>query len=186
MPRAERLGFTLVELMAALALAALVFVGVRDLLDQLADAGTSIDNETATVNASANGERLLTALVYGVDLTEGSTAADSTARFRFTGDATRADFKSWCRVPRGWLEPCHVRLALVTLGDRTVVNARMSTGGSLALLTVAGSAYFLYRDGAARDNSWAPTWGASIVAPAAIGIVAGGGRDTVVLPAGGR
>jgi hypothetical protein len=183
----DRFGFTLIELTAGLALAALVFLGMRTLLVQLADAGDRIDREAAAANARANGERLLAALVGRVSVIGDSASAfDFPGHVRFTGDASHASFESWCETPSGWLERCRVRLTLATRGDSTIVDARLSTGDSIALVAVSGAAHFIYADLTARDDIWVTSWGSSIAIPAAVGIVVEAGRDTMVLPAAGR
>jgi prepilin-type N-terminal cleavage/methylation domain-containing protein len=172
-----RSGFTLVELMAALSLAALVFIGVHELIDQLGMAGEHIVGEATREDERANGVRLLIALV-------GRAEPPTDSAERFAGDETRASFATWCEVPGGWLERCRVQLALTVDGDTTSVRAALPTGNQLSLLDVTGAAHLTYLDPKSRDESWTRSWGPSFTLPAALGIVAE--RDTVFLPAAGR
>ena len=172
-----RTGFTLVELMAALSLAALVFIGVHELIDQLGIAGEHIVGEAAREDERANGVRLLIALVGRAE-----PPTDSTQRF--AGDETRASFATWCEAPGGWLERCRVQLDLAVAGDTTSVRATLPTGTQLSLLHIPGSARLAYLDPTSRDEIWTQSWGPTFALPAALAIVAE--RDTVFLPAAGR
>ena len=60
-------GFTLIEVVVALALSGIVLLGARMLLSELADGERRIAESTAVVEAKANGERLLRALLGRVD-----------------------------------------------------------------------------------------------------------------------
>ena len=172
-----RSGFTLVELMAALSLASLVFIGVHQLIDALGIAGEQIVGQAQQEDERANGVRLLIDLV-------GRAEPPSDSAERFAGDETRASFATWCEAPGGWLERCRVQLDLTVVGDTTAVRATLPAGNQLSLLHVTGIAHLAYRDPTSRDESWTKSWGPSFTLPSALGIVAG--RDTVFLPASGR
>jgi prepilin-type N-terminal cleavage/methylation domain-containing protein len=170
MRRPEPLGFTLLELMAALALVGFAMLGGIMLLDQLGDSGERIVSEGVLAAREGNGARLLRRLL--ADATESS---DSTKTFR--GDERSLDFWSLCDVPGGWAEPCHVSLAIDERTDSTVVLARLSTGGSLALRRQRGTSSFRYYN-PSSDTLWLRDWSSHATLPVAVALV--GERDTTV------
>ena len=168
-----RAAFTLIELLAALALSGLAIVGAARLLDQLADTRERSAALARSVTQSANGIRLLRALVYRADMPDA----------RFSGTDTAAGFQSWCEVPEGWLERCIVALRITAERDSAELIASVR-GTSLTLWRGRGPAEFRYFSGipAPGGGQWLSGWGTSVAPPAAIGIVTA--RDTIALRVG--
>ena len=163
--RADRRGFTLMELTLALALAGMALLGARTLLSQLADASERMTRERIEQTAMANGETLLRALLSRAD-----ASRDSSQVLR--GTATEVNFGSWCESPAGWLEPCAVSLGLSIKGD--VSELRASFGqSSLRLGRWSAEARFTYLDPLTRR--WSSAWSRTSN-PAAVALVDG---DTV-------
>src|SRR5262245_22704695 len=104
-PRTGRLAFTLLEVMAALALTGLVLIGCWRLLAQLADSRDRIGVEFQSAARRANGVRVIRAL-----LERAETSFDSTRQP--AGAKAEVRFHSWCDVPSGWLERCDVTLSV--------------------------------------------------------------------------
>ena len=165
------------ELMAGLAITGMLFVGLHSLLDQLGDSRVRFTDEARRADATANASRMLHDLVH--DAQAGTDSID-----RFSGDDRVAAFLSWCRMPGGWLERCHVQLELVPFGDSTAMLGTIEHVGNFRMWTGRGDAHFLYFTPSMPDDTWVSSWGRSISAPAAIGV----GTDTylMVLGAGGR
>jgi prepilin-type N-terminal cleavage/methylation domain-containing protein len=172
-----RRGFTLVELVVALAIAGGILVGARILLEELAADADALVAAAAEADAEANAERSLRELVVRLEV------GTDDAR-RFSGDERAARFTSWCDVPRGWLERCTVILAVDREGTEPVLAAMQSTGDVLVLRRGFTSATLRYLGDAARGGTWFRSWGESITAPLAIGIVFD--RDTLILRIGER
>lgn len=173
--RPERRGFTLVELLAALALSGLVMIGGLLLLDQLSDNTSRIVRRGTMLASDANGLRVLRQLLLDARMT-----ADSFDRFR--GDERSVELTTLCHRPGGWLESCRASLGADWRPDSTVLIARFSTGENLELARSPGHAALRYLDLLRPDSLWMRRWALSITMPAALGIVAG--RDTLVYPLG--
>ena len=174
---AGRDGFTLVEVLVALAIAGTVVVTARMLLEQLADDAERLVAHAATNDREANAERTLRELVLRLEVgTEDSR--------RFAGEERAARFTSWCDVPRGWQERCTVTLAIDTQGPEPVLVASLSTGELLVVRRDFSTAALRYLGDAARGGTWFRSWGESITAPLAIGVVLD--ADTVILRIGER
>jgi prepilin-type N-terminal cleavage/methylation domain-containing protein len=170
-------GFTLIELMLALALAGLVFIGILLLLNQLSDARSRFAQEAFRSDSRANGARVLRTLIERAvprnDLVD-----------HFVGDESEVEFASWCDVAAGWTEPCRVRLSVTQSPDSGVIRADLSTGEKLQLAGWSGSVEFRYFAAVAGADQWIRAWTSNVTVPAAFGVV--NGSDTVVVRAGGR
>jgi prepilin-type N-terminal cleavage/methylation domain-containing protein len=180
MPRrrsGEAPGFTLIEVMVALVVSAIVLLGARAMLGEVGDAAARISVEGARLDANANAEHALRALVRNLYLGYANEAV-------FAGDARQVTFVSWCDTPSGGQERCKVALSIekriggdalvvhTSRSDAIVVRDRVRTGSLRYLTTV-------YRGG-----EWIRSWGAGITAPLAIGIILD--TDTLIVPIGER
>lgn len=174
---AVRGGFTLVEILVALAIAGTVIVTARMLLEQLADDAERLVAHAAANDTEANAERMLREVVSSLEV-----GTDDSRRF--AGDERVTRFTSWCEVPRGWQERCAVTLAIDTQGPEPVLAASLSTGELLVLRRGFSNATLRYLGDAARGGTWFRSWGESITAPLAIGVVLD--ADTLILRIGER
>ena len=170
-------GFTLVEVLVALIVSAVVIAGARSLLEQLDDGATRIAAGAAAADREANGERMVRDLLLRLDVGTSEAA-------RFAGGPDSVSFGSWCDVPRGWRERCVVSLVIRHGETRDSLLVATSTG--LGFLTLAGAAPLTlrYLDDARDGGRWFRSWGAGITAPLAIAVA--GARDTVILRIGER
>jgi hypothetical protein len=174
----RRRGVSLVELMIALVATGLALIGVRLLIEQVDDSGVVISRDARKEDAAANGERMLRILVGRSEV-----SPDSVRRFR--GDDRSASFDSWCDRAAGWIERCRVTISIGIGFDSSAVTAAISTGEVLNLVNVPGPAAFRYVSRDSTGVTWLESWGRSISAPFALGIVYGAG-DTVVVRIGER
>jgi prepilin-type N-terminal cleavage/methylation domain-containing protein len=173
--RARR-GFTLLEVVVALALGATVVLGARALFGVLGASGERIARESAAADERANGERLLRSLLWQA---ETGVHGDG-----FRGDDSSLHFSTWCRAARGWTERCRIDLGVATLGRDAVVTAILPHGDTLLLWRGRAPAGLRYLDATNGGDRWVPEWGSDLTLPAAVAIVSGG--DTLVFLAGGR
>lgn len=176
--RAARRGFTLIELMASLALAGLSVVTVALLVTQLDVTRHVIERASSHADASANGARLLREIVERAEV-----GVDSTRQF--AGDPQSFVMPTWCDVPGGWLERCMVRVALDHRGDSTAVDAQFDNNVQLELVALPGSVALVYLGTGLGRVAWVSSWGRGIVPPIAVGFVRQGG-DTSIVRVGDR
>ena len=173
----RRAGFTLIELVVAIAIASMAMLFARSLLEELADDAERIVKHASDSDEAANGEHLLRELVGRLEVgTDDST--------RFGGHERAARFTSWCEMPSGWLERCRVTLALAEKGREPVLVAALSTGEILVLRRGFVFGELRYLADPARGGSWFKSWGGSVTSPLAIGVILD--ADTLILRIGER
>ncbi len=181
MPRAERRqnrgGFTLLELMVALALSAGVLLGARAMLEALADDADRISTAAAQTDADANAEQTLRGLIGQIEVGPSDSA-------EFAGSPDAARFTTWCDMPGGWQERCRVVLAVEVQRGVVVLAAHREDGSTVVLRRGARTGAFRYLSSAANGGQWLPRWGAGTTAPLAIGILFD--DDTLVARIGER
>jgi prepilin-type N-terminal cleavage/methylation domain-containing protein len=171
----SRVGFTLIEVMAAIVLSGLAVSAGVLLFRQLEDETMRIRRQGALVSRTGNGERLLRELLRNAE-----SSIDTTERFR--GDEHSATYRSWCAVPSGWLERCDVLLAIDHRPDTSAILVQLSTGERLVVDSRPGPIELMYFDLLGRDSVWVKRWGESLILPGAIAFVAA--NDTLILPVG--
>lgn len=169
-------GFTLLELMAALALTGLVLAAATRLLTQIGDSAGALRRAGVASAEDRNGMRLLRALASNA-----ASGLDSSQRF--SGSSAAASFATLCDVPGGWREPCRVRLELTTSGDSSSLVASWQEVPALRLWRGSYAA-LRYVEGTRGDAMIYQEWRSSVSVPLAIVIAAR--TDTVVLPIGAR
>lgn len=192
-PRPHRPGFSLVEVLIALAVTGVVLLGARHVIGQMADAARELTRSARILDADATAERLLRALAGRLEV------GTSEAR-EFEGTPTAVQFSSWCEVPAGWLERCEVRVGFDTLGatrrdggaslSLTLTTTSSTAGVRSATGAAAGERVVLrtgLRGGALRyldtpdaGGVWFVAWGRGISAPLAFAIVTEASDSAVV------
>ncbi|MGH7719760.1 MAG: type IV pilus modification PilV family protein [Steroidobacteraceae bacterium] len=172
-----RRGFTLVEVIVALAVSGVVLLGARALLSGLADHADRLVTYGRATDREANAERLLRSLVAQLEV---GTADAGT----FGGTEREARFTTWCDVPAGWQERCEVMLAIDTLDSRALLRARLSTGHDLILRRGFRAGALRYLHDADAGGMWFHVWGTGVTAPQALGVILD--RDTLILRIGER
>lgn len=164
--RHERAGFTLVELLVALAIGAVVLMSARTLLDGLASLARVTVRTMHSADERANAARMAQQLFGNAALAPGQTAS-------FVGTPTEATFESWCPAVRGGLEPCQVTLSIESMGGESSVALTLSTGASITLLR-GRQGRLRYLSDAADGGRWDDEWKAIQTPPLAVAVSAGG------------
>lgn len=172
-------GFTLVEVMVALVVMGVVIAGARTMLGQIADNADRIGAAAREADREANADALLRTIVGRLDV-----SPLPGQEIRFEGEPQGARFESWCEVPDGWLERCRVSLGFIQLEGASALALRLSTGELVPLRRDVGEGVILYLRDAAEGGAWVTSWGASVTAPQALGIVVDG--DTTIVRVGER
>ncbi len=101
-------GFSVLEMMIALLIGAVVIVTARQLLHQLTLSDRRLDDDSRREATERNGARQLTDVLNRLEVGTDSVST-------FSGETTRAEFTTWCQVPRGWLERCAAALVIDTI-----------------------------------------------------------------------
>lgn len=175
--RRDRRGFTLIEVLVALVIGAVVLASARALLDGLADQATATSRAARAADRRANAELMAREVV-------GNLALAPDLASSFTGTSREAVFASWCPAARGDLERCDVRLFVRDRGAVHDVVLDLSLGRQLTLLENASSAQLRYLTDAAAGGMWQSRWNPGVNTPLAIDVVAE--RDTLLLRIGER
>jgi prepilin-type N-terminal cleavage/methylation domain-containing protein len=179
----QRRGFTLIEVLVALVVGAVVMLGARLLLEGVGDSGRRIVRVAQRADRDANAERLLRSTVASL---EWGSAEEGGARFG--GDEHEARFTSWCDTPGGWQERCAVMISITCDSSAQPVSAALSLSG-VGTEPVQVRAGFMrgelrYLADARDGGHWITKWDAGLSAPIAIGVILD--RDTLVLRVGER
>ena len=172
-------GFTLVEVMVALAVIGVALAGARAMLGQIADDADRIGAAAEQADREANAEALLRAIAGQVEV-----SAAPGREMRFAGQPQGARFHSWCQVPDGWLERCEASLGFIQVDGERVLAMRLSTGELVPLRRGFVQGELLYLRAAGNGGDWVRAWGESITPPLALGLVVDG--DTLILRIGER
>lgn len=167
----HRSGFTLIEVLVALIVGAIVLLGAHQILAILTDQSHSLTSRAAHTDRDANGERLLRSLVGQLELGSPGTVP-------FSGSPDTVRFSSWCEVPSGWLERCAVMLSFAADSDHETLRAQLNAHRPIDVLRGLRRGTFRYLESAAAGGQWFQQWGAGITAPLGLGIVLV--RDDVV------
>jgi prepilin-type N-terminal cleavage/methylation domain-containing protein len=184
--RRARPGFTLLEVIVAMAVGSLVVLGARAMLVMVADGGDAAREAAIEADRAANAEAVLRRLLADLEL--GTDPA-----MHFSGAPDEARFSTWCPVAGGWIERCRATLAIEATRDGAALVATLSAGGGspderLELRSGLDRAELLYLSDAARGGRWFRVWGEGITAPLAVGLVvdSAGRTDTTILRIGER
>lgn len=175
--KSGRLGVTLIELMASLALAGLVLSGAFSLLSVLSAVPSSNAQQIDLIAKAGEGERHFRALLQ-------MAVVPAAGRAPLFGDRSSAQFRTRCTSAGGWLEPCTVSLQLVRRSDHTIVQVREGDGFWQESLRLGGQAALRYLERAWEEDVWRDEWRGSMTAPVAFALVTS--VDTLIFLGAGR
>ena len=187
---AGRAGFTLLEVVVALAITGMVLLGARLVFGQLADGAERVAEEAAALDREANAMRYLRELVGSAEVQP--AAEDGSGERAFVGEAGGVRFWTWCEVSAGWQERCQATLGLLAddsggagrAGDAAVLAVRVGGGDVLTLRRGLRRARLAYLSDAALGGRWMRNWESTVSLPLAIGVLSA--DDTVIVRIGER
>lgn len=179
--RSIRGGFTLLEVLVAVMIAAIVLLAADIVFEQLADSRSVIARSAIKVDRERNAAFTMVRWVAQVDVSPRSGPGAQPRSFG--GNDTSATFVSWCFAPGGWERECEVTLHVADDTNAAIV-ANASTGESVQLTMHHKDAALRYLLDARGGGHWLQSWGEGPTTPLAIGIVSG--ADTLVLRIGAR
>ena len=156
----HRAGFTLIEVMVAVAIAGVVVLAAYRIVAGVADGARAVAAARESLDRSVNARRWLKATFLSLDPP-------------FEGRANRASFTSWQLMPGGWLEPRSIQL--LQEGTRFVGK----TGGeSLPLAGGVSDMSFDYLLEPGANTKWVREWISPVSAPLAVRLrITGCGRQ---------
>jgi len=150
-------GFTLIEVLVALTLSALVVLLAHRVFAAVTDGARRLGEARAALDRQANARRLLTALVGDLDIgLPGSSG--------FDGKPTGVAFSTWIEDSNGWLERRRIGLG-VDGGALTVTGL---AAGRLVLTDSVSQLDVDYLLDYGADAPWVRTWQSPVSAPLAI------------------
>jgi prepilin-type N-terminal cleavage/methylation domain-containing protein len=149
-------GFTLVEVLVALVVTALVVLVAHRVFAVTIDAAHRLEAARADLDRKMNARRLLAAAFLSLDIGEG--AGD------FEGHSDRVAFASWLPTADGWPERRRVRLE-VRAGTLLLTDDTPSTVALTDSVRAIGLDYLL-EPGA--DAHWVGEWVSPVSAPLAV------------------
>ncbi len=156
-PHTTQSGFTLVEVIVALTIGALVVLVAHQLFGAIADQGKALTAARTQLDRAANARRWLDAAFLSLDVgTEGAGG--------FDGRPDHASFTTWLLTPDGWFERRTVSLA--RQDDRLVATAM--PGQAIALSDSVTDVAFDYLLEPGAESKWVREWVSPVSAPVAI------------------
>jgi len=154
-----RAGFTLVEVMVAMTIAAIVIVAAHQLFTGVANGSKAVAIGRESLDRSSNARRWLKAAFLSLEPP-------------FDGRSGRVAFKSWQLRSGGWFAPESVTLSVEQ--DRLVANV---SGQPLQLEGGTNAVAFDYLLEPGAESKWVREWVSRVSAPLAVRLrLAGCGR----------
>jgi prepilin-type N-terminal cleavage/methylation domain-containing protein len=152
-------GFTLIEVMVAIAIAGIVIVAAHRIFTGVADGARAVAIAREQLDRGVNARRWLKATFLSLEPP-------------FEGRTDRASFTSWQLVPGGWLEKAPTQLMQEGAALLGVTRAeRLQLADSVSAVT------FDYLLDPGADTKWVREWISPVSAPLAVRLrIAGCGR----------
>jgi prepilin-type N-terminal cleavage/methylation domain-containing protein len=169
----SRPGFTLIEMLVAIVVAAGVVGTARAIVDTVGDAGARVMSAAAAEDEAVGGELLSRSIIRQTRTTTG----DSLSLF---GTDRGFVVQSWCPVPGGSTERCSATFAV----DPTTASLMLQAGPATDLVFAARAHQAItlrYLKSAADGGRWTDWW-ATTDPPVAVGIIVD--ADTLIMPVG--
>lgn len=168
-------GFTLLEMLVAMAVGAMVILSARVTIEQLALGAGRVVTAHRSTDAAIGGRRWLREVLRRAGA---GPESDTSA---FYGDQAAARFSTWCDAPGGWLESCRARLAISHRDSDFVLSAWTSISGTVIVRRSRSAIALRYLAPSDTGISLVEQWGTSVLPPAGVVVV---GSDTMILRIG--
>jgi len=152
----RRSGFTLIEVIIALSLAAMVVLLAHRVFASVVEGSQRVREARTRLDREANAGRWLTA-AFG-SLTVGTVGGS------FDGEPARVSFSAWLPVASGGFAPSRVALGL----EEGRLVARLDQGDSVVLADSVASATFDYLLEPGANERWVGEWISPVSAPVAV------------------
>ena len=156
MHRDSRRGFTLIEVVIALTIGALVTMLAHALFQAVGDRGRGVLEARAALDRESNARRWLAATFLSLDVGTDSTSG-------FEGGPDRVAFNTWLFTPDGWFE--RRRVALGREEGRLVATTIPDT--PITLMDSVTDLQFDYLLELGAGSRWVREWVSPVSAPVA-------------------
>lgn len=151
-----RQGFTLVELMVALVVTALVALLAHRTFLVSIDGVRQLRRARIEQDHAANAHRWLAAAFLSLDVGQVGSGP-------FEGHAERAQFTAWLPTSSGWMERAEVQIGMTGASFVATVG-----GTRVALVDSVSAVAFDYLLAPGADSRWANEWISPVSAPIAV------------------
>ncbi len=179
--KAPRTGFTLLEVLVAVIIAATLLLSADAVFEQLASSRDGTARSTGVRDEKQNADALIRGWVRQIDI---SPVGGSSQPHVFVGDAGETRFTSWCVAAGGWERECSVSLRTTADSSGVGVVAVSATGDSARIQMRDSTIALRYLIDAKDGGHWVDRWPSGPTVPIAIGIVSP--SDTIVYRVGAR
>ncbi|HVH10983.1 MAG TPA: prepilin-type N-terminal cleavage/methylation domain-containing protein [Gemmatimonadales bacterium] len=150
-------GFTLLEVVVALAIGAVVVLLAHQLFAAVADHGRRLIAARAALDRAANARRWLAAAFLSLDVgTEGANG--------FDGRPSQVAFATWLLTPDGWFERRQVTLGV----EAGRLRATIVPGTPVTLMDKVAEVQFDYLLEPGAESRWVREWLSPVTAPIAV------------------
>jgi prepilin-type N-terminal cleavage/methylation domain-containing protein len=150
-------GFTLLELMVAITVGALVVLVAHQLFAAVGDRGWTLIAGRMALDRSANARRWLAATFLSLDV--GTDGAGG-----FDGQPDQAIFSTWLLTPDGWFERRQVTLNAA----QGQLRAAVTPGAPIALVDSVVDLQLDYLLEPGAESRWVRAWVSPVSAPVAV------------------
>ncbi len=153
----DQRGFTLIEILVALTIGAVVVLLAHELFGAVADRGRTLIAARTALDRSANARRWLDATFLSLDVgTDGASG--------FEGRPDHAGFTAWLVTADGWFERRQVTLG----AQQGLLRAIVTPGTPIALADSVSDAQFDYLLEPGAESRWVREWVSPVSAPVAV------------------
>ena len=153
----DRRGFTLIEVIVALTIGALVVLVAHQLFAAVADRGRTLIEAQTTLDRRANARRWLEATFLSLDV--GTDGAGG-----FDGRPDHAVFSTWLVTSDGWFERRQVTLS----AEQGRLWAAVTPGTQIALIDSVTDLQLDYLLEPGAESRWVREWVSPVSAPVAV------------------
>ena len=153
----DRRGFTLIEVVVALTIGALVVLVAHQLFAAVAERGRTLIAARTALDRAVNARRWLGATFLSLDVgTEGAGG--------FEGRPDHVVFSTWLLTPDGWFERGQVTLS----AEQGQLRAAVTPGTSIALVDSVTDLQLDYLLEPGAESRWVHEWASPVSAPVAV------------------